>query len=331
MPVTITSENREILFHDDTVYSAEMFMKPELIEQTHRMEFKFGKAEMKEFHFDGFMLGFGSAMVNQRLHIEMSEELQRVGMHFMIRGQVTSHIRGAANNLVTSSHQHNIVYNPDAEETVQVERQPDLQMFGLGFVKDKFVQLAANNGPLLDRYAENVANNKPVFLTRGYHITPRMMQVIEEVQHCHFTGGLKKLFLQSKAIELLALQCEQIESESKRGPGNHKVSRTDEERVYHARDLLLHHSQEPPSLSELARKSGLNEFKLKTGFKKVFNNTVFGYLNDYRLEQGREMIRKGALSFTEIADTLGYSSLQHFSNAFRKKYGMSPREVRKWM
>lgn len=331
MPFTITDDDRSVLYQNDKVFSAEMFMKPELVEQHHRMEFSFGRAEVKESHFDGFMIGYGTAAVHQRLHIESSEELQRIGMHFMIRGEVTSHIRGAVKNLVTSSYQHNIVYSPEAEELVRIERQPDIQMFGLGFIKEKFVELAANNGPVLDRYAEAVSNNRPVFLPRCYHITPRMMQVIEEVRHCHFTGGLKKLFLQSKAIELLALQCEQIESESKRKPETAGVSRTDEEKIYHARDLLLANAQDPLSLPELARKAGLNEFKLKNGFRKIFGNSVFGYLNDYRLEQSRELIRQDELSFTEIADTLGYSSLQHFSNAFRKKYGTSPREVKRWM
>ncbi len=328
MPFTITDDNRSVLYHDETVYSAETFMKPELVEQHHRMEFSFGNADMKEFCFDGIMMGFGSAAVHQRLHIESSESLRRIGMHFMLRGEVTAHIRGTVDNLVTSSRQHNIVYSPGSEELVQIDRQADLQMFGLGFVKERFVELAANNGAVLDRYAENVANDRPVFLARGYHITPRMMQVIEDVRHCHFTGGSKRLFLQSKAIELLALQCEQIESESKRTPETGRLSRTDEERIYHARDLLLAHAQEPLSLPELARKAGLNEFKLKNGFKKIFDNTVFGYLNDYRLEQSRELIRQGELSFTDIADTLGYSSLQHFSNAFRKKYGKSPREMK---
>lgn len=138
------------------------------------------------------------------------------------------------------------------------------------------------------------------------------------------------MFLQSKAIELLALQCEQVESESRRNRVLQvdKISRTDEERIYYARDLLLANAQDPLSLNELARKAGLNEFKLKNGFRKVFDNTVFGYLSDYRLDQAKQMIREGKLSFTDIADELGYSSLQHFSNAFRKKYGMSPREVK---
>jgi AraC-like DNA-binding protein len=179
--------------------------------------------------------------------------------------------------------------------------------------------------------AEKVENRKPVFETKGYHITPRMLQVIDEVRHCHFTGGLKKLFLQSKSIELLALQCEQIEQENRYGVPVYKLSRTDEERIYHARDLLLIHAQEPLSLGELARKAGINEFKLKSGFKKVFDNTVFGYLSDYRLEQAKQMMREGEHSFTDIADELGYSSLQHFSNAFRKKFGVSPSEVKRGM
>ena len=56
---------------------------------------------------------------------------------------------------------------------------------------------------------------------------------------------------------------------------------------------------------------------------------MFGYLSDYRLEQGHQLVREGRMSFTEIAGELGYSSLQHFSNAFRKKFGISPSEIKR--
>lgn len=329
MPVTIRNDLKEVLYHFDEEYTQEHFTSPKLVETDHRIDLSCGKAEFREMHFDGFIMGYGGMEIKQRLHIETSDKYRLIGLHFMLQGEVTSHLKGVADRLVTSSHEHNIVYNPDSEESLCIERQPDMKVFGLSFCAEKFVELAANNGPLLDQYAEKVENRQPLFLKRGYRITPKMMQVIDEVNHCHFTGGLKKLFLQSKAIELLALQCEQIEQETLRGTAPGKVTKTDEERIFYARDLLLTHAQNPLSLSELARKAGINEFKLKSGFKKVFDNTVFGYLSDYRLDQARQLVREGQLSFTEIADELGYSSLQHFSNAFRKKFGISPREVKR--
>jgi len=155
-----------------------------------------------------------------------------------------------------------------------------------------------------------------------------MIRILTEIRNCQFQGGIKKLFLQSKIFELLALQCEQYERAGWNNTDAVNISAADRDKIYHARDLLLSAVQQPPSLHDLSRLAGLNEFKLKTGFKKIFDNTVFGYLNDYRLEQARQKLMQHDYPLTAIADELGYSSLQHFCNAFRKKYGVSPGKAR---
>lgn len=330
MPVTIRNDARDVLFHSDESFEKEPVPSNEMHEHIHRIDYDFGSARFREISFEGFVIGYGDMQIFQRLHVEAQEAQQRIGTHFMLQGEITSRIAGVADHIKTSSRQYNMVYLPNLDESMLLERQSAMKIFGLSFTSEKFMQLATdNNGSVLDKFAEKVESRKPMYFDRGMYITPRMMKVIEEVHTCHFKGGLKKLFLQSKAIELLALQCEQVEQEERKNHKASKVSNSDEERIYHARDLLIASSQEPPSLNELARKAGLNEFKLKNGFKKVFDNTVFGYLSDYRLDQAREMVREGGKSCTDIADELGYSSLQHFSNAFRKKFGISPREAKR--
>ncbi|MDH5680963.1 MAG: AraC family transcriptional regulator, partial [Spirochaetota bacterium] len=73
----------------------------------------------------------------------------------------------------------------------------------------------------------------------------------------------------------------------------------------------------------------LNHNKLKYGFKQVFNNTIFGYLKEIRLEQARTLLLDERLSVTETAYTVGYNSLSHFAAAFHQKYGMNPGSIRK--
>lgn len=326
MPVTVTNERKEVLFHDDQVFFPEQFSGPELNERHHEVDLKAGSASFREISFDGFLMGFGSAVLHENVQVDSLDTFQRVGLHFMIKGEATAYVKGMRKALRTRQQEHSLVYSPEPEEQVRAARQPDLRIFALTFLKNRFIQLAHHNGPVLERFGERVENNRPVFPDRVHQITPRMMQVIDEVRDCHFTGGLKKLFLQSKAIELLALQCEQFEMQDGGGSRKPVFGRSDEEKVRYARDLLLVNSQEPLSLGELSRRAGLNEFKLKSGFRKVFNNTVFGYLSEHRLSEAQRLIRTGGRSFTEIADDLGYSSLQHFSNAFRKKYGCSPRD-----
>lgn len=91
---------------------------------------------------------------------------------------------------------------------------------------------------------------------------------------------------------------------------------------------MTQHIDAPPSLSELAHLSGLNEYKLKQGFKEMFSTTVFGYLAEKRLELARDYLSDPNRSVTEIADSLGYASIQHFSYAFKKKFGHSPKALR---
>lgn len=98
----------------------------------------------------------------------------------------------------------------------------------------------------------------------------------------------------------------------------------DKERLLFARDHMLQHIELPPSLPQLARTAGINEYKLKRGFKEMFGTTVFGYLSEARLEMARVTLAENQKSATEIAFDLGYGSVQHFSNAFKKKFGVSP-------
>ena len=135
------------------------------------------------------------------------------------------------------------------------------------------------------------------------------------------------MFLYSKVIELLVFQ---VESYNRLFDPKVRYIKTDydKERILFAKDYLVKNLETPPSLTELSRIAGINEFKLKRGFKEVFGQTVFGYLTDVRMELAKNDLLEKQKSITEIAFELGFSSVQHFSNAFKKKYGMAPRGVK---
>ena len=101
----------------------------------------------------------------------------------------------------------------------------------------------------------------------------------------------------------------------------------DRERIRFARDYLIRHMENPPSLAELSRLAGINEFKLKNGFKELIGLPVFAWLADYRLETARNELMKNCKTVTEIAFELGYSSPQHFSTAFKRKFGVPPGKI----
>lgn len=102
----------------------------------------------------------------------------------------------------------------------------------------------------------------------------------------------------------------------------------DRGRFLFARQYLIDHISLPPSIEELARIAGLNSFKLKNGFKELFGEPIYKYLNTFRMEKAKWLILGGEKNMTQIAFELGFSSLQHFSAAFKKAHGCSPKKIK---
>jgi AraC-like DNA-binding protein len=100
------------------------------------------------------------------------------------------------------------------------------------------------------------------------------------------------------------------------------------ERLLQARDILAEEFQEPPSLIQLAHRVGMNDFKLKKGFRKAFGTTAYEYVRGVRMDKARALLESGDLSVGETAVTVGYTCFGHFSAAFKKRFGILPRDVK---
>ena len=177
---------------------------------------------------------------------------------------------------------------------------------------------------------EMISFTKKIKATRSFQFSPTNLPLDAEMYQCiyritRYEGDdrTKKLFLYAQVMNLLLLQ-QQSYIRSTTPQLFYVKNEYDKERIVFARDYLLTHMDAPPSLIQLAAIAGINEFKLKRGFKELFNQSVFAYLATIRLEMARRALQQKQKTVTQIAFELGYASLQHFSAAFKKKYGLSP-------
>jgi AraC family transcriptional activator of pyochelin receptor len=146
-----------------------------------------------------------------------------------------------------------------------------------------------------------------------------------QLMNCPFVGPERNLYLGGKALQLAALTVAQCVSEADAAQ-TRALSSRDVERIREARDVLIAAMREPPSLATLARRVGLNVRKLNTGFRQVFGTTVFGFLQEYRLETAYKLLAAGEMSVAEAAYHVGYRPT-HFTTIFRKRFGVSPSQL----
>lgn len=102
---------------------------------------------------------------------------------------------------------------------------------------------------------------------------------------------------------------------------------TDRGKIVKAREILLEQLGEPLTIKELSRKVAINECYLKKGFKELFGVTIFDFYQEQRMQYARYLLYEKGLSVTDVSFMLGYSSISHFSTAFKKHTGLKPCEL----
>lgn len=78
------------------------------------------------------------------------------------------------------------------------------------------------------------------------------------------------------------------------------------------------------SVAELAAEAGISTKRLKRIFPAHTGLPVYKYLQEARLSGAKRLLTEGSNRVTDVALTVGYSSLSHFSALFRRRFGMSP-------
>ena len=159
------------------------------------------------------------------------------------------------------------------------------------------------------------------------HLTPELLRAAQWIDASRFSvlASDRTVYLEALAMQLL---CHTVTELSVREPHMHSASipPRDLKRIYEARDYLAQHYASPPTIPQLARMVGMNQTKLKAGFKQTFQLTIYAYILQRRMEATAQLLVEREFSVAEIAYRVGYEYPANFSCAFKRYYGCSPRQ-----
>jgi AraC-like DNA-binding protein len=297
-------------------------------EDAFKINIPFGQLTAKQWLFDGIKMLYSETDLDKPAELDWKGDTELVTMHFNLQGRTSIIQDGMSHSFELNGNQHNLFYGTNAEGKMKLD---ELQMksFMIQFAKDSFLTISKDGNECLKQFADKIVSGTPVALSNAnLNIDLPIQTCINSILNCDYSNGLKRLFLLSKTIELLVLQAESFNNFQHSKPGYIKHD-YDKERIVFARDYLVKNIESPPTLVELAKIAGINEYKLKRGFKEMFNQTAFSYLADLRLDLAKRDLLEGKKQATKIAYELGYCSLQHFSSAFKKKFGITPRQMKR--
>jgi len=91
-----------------------------------------------------------------------------------------------------------------------------------------------------------------------------------------------------------------------------------------ARELVLKRYNQKITVRDLAETIGVGEKTLRRAFKKYYNQTIFSYQKQLRMEQALQLLQQGDKPVKQVARIVGYRNESSFSRLFRQYYGDPP-------
>ena len=254
-------------------------------------------------------------------------EQEFIEMNFMLEGSMY-HTQGNLfkRKRLTPGY-YNMLFDPFSREESELIGTGRFRHVGIHISTDRAIAFFNDYIPQLAYLAEKIQKGDAfVIHAPSNRLSPKLQYLFDTMWAQPQIAGLNRLHFESVNLELFALTCESILTSNQVPPVN-TINKGDTERLYYARELLLSRLGNPPLLRELALLCGLNEFKLKKGFKQLFGKTVLTFVNDARLDAALLAIYTGEKTISEIAYEFGYSHSQHFHRAFKQRFGKTPKSV----
>ncbi|WP_165767182.1 helix-turn-helix transcriptional regulator [Parendozoicomonas haliclonae] len=143
-----------------------------------------------------------------------------------------------------------------------------------------------------------------------------------------YQGALQKAYLQAKISELICLTLDNMQQRDRQQEQS-TLTPYEQQQLTTLRHQLQHNLATPPTLTELARQSGMSESKLKRVFKNTYGMTVGELIQKLRMERALNLLRSTSTPISTIAEQLGYGHSSNFITAFKRLFGMPPKTYQK--
>jgi len=167
------------------------------------------------------------------------------------------------------------------------------------------------------------AREKGCILFRHRAWVERLFAAINE-----FSVRPDRTYLSLKVVELIFLLCMEAQGGLRNGENayfDHYLM----EKVKQAKDYMIEHIDEKITISALSQQFRVSSTLLKRCFRYIYHKPIHTYMIDYRLERAACQLLTTKISSIEIAASVGYTSVNRFGEAFKKKYGVTPAKYRK--
>ncbi|MDI9358440.1 MAG: AraC family transcriptional regulator [Phycisphaerales bacterium] len=199
-----------------------------------------------------------------------------------------------------------------------------IDIFSIIFPKPVLLQFV-KNVTVHGLKEEVISFQKRQSFRKTFSLSVKEKKILNSLLDHNYQDAIENIYINTRVYELLLFSLDYITPAQARGimPACRFINNPQIlDAIYRSRDILVKNMQNPYTIKELSKEVLINESYLKQGFKEVFGITIFDFFQQQRMEHAKYLLYEKCLSVTEVSHLLGYSTISHFSVAFKKYTGM---------
>ena len=162
---------------------------------------------------------------------------------------------------------------------------------------------------------------------RQLPLSAEMFELATKLIENRYTGAIALVYTEALVMQLMCVALQSVRELSTE-PSEQYTPR-EVRCLYAARNLLINQLAHPPTIRQVARAAGMNETTLKRGFKALFGETVFDFSVRCRMQHALMLLREQRMAVADVGEAVGYRHQTSFATAFRRHFGLRPKDVRR--
>ncbi len=251
-------------------------------------------------------------------------DLNFIQFHFIVDGKATFSFNNGAYNMDVGNGKYIVLYNPKKKLPLNAVIYPKSNVLSILISIKKFHKLFSEDSNNIQFLKDENINQKYYYENK---ISNKIFLVLNELKRFDFNSSTKNLFIKAKVYELFShLYNRNIEQNIEQCP--FLTNEENFKKIQQAKNIVITNMTNPPTLNNLSVEINLSLKKLKEGFKKIYGKPVYQYLLEHKMELAKKLLSENNYNVNEVSIKLGYSTASHFITAFKKKYGLTPKNFK---
>lgn len=245
-----------------------------------------------------------------------------IQFHFCLKGDSKFQFNNGSYSFPVASGNSILLYNPNQELPIKASLASNSLVLSVLISIKKFHSLFSNQADQISFLNQDNIGNK---FYKEKKLAPMISVVLNQMVQQSVHQSMYKLYLRAKVFELMSLYFNKDkEMDIEQCP--FLVDDKNIKKIRNAKEIIISRMTEPPTLTDLATEVEISLKKLKEGFKQVYGASVYVFLLDYKMQVSKRLLSSGNYNVNEVALKVGYSTATHFINAFKKKFGTTPKK-----